>query len=84
MHYDAKFNELYSFLTKESKNFTIGELSVLYFCLYKEKTHQKKRADILKGIFTCIEQSSYFNNMDLKYQGCIYDKKNNDSYESIS
>ncbi|MSS08866.1 hypothetical protein FYJ38_09425 [Clostridium sp. WB02_MRS01] len=64
---DKDYEQLYKYLHNENKKLTVGDLSVLYFCLYKQRTRQKKKADILSGIYSYIEQNLYFNNMDLKF-----------------
>lgn len=63
-----EYSKLYELLKKEESEVTAGELSVLYFCLYGERTRQKKKADILKSIYLYIEQNVYFDNMDSKYK----------------
>lgn len=70
------YSELYKLLNSKESEFKVGELCVLYFCLYKERTRQKKRGDILKGIYTFIEQNIYFDNMDLKYKKNVNEDKN--------
>lgn len=62
------YEKLYGILNDPEHDFTAGELSVLYYCLYQERTRQKKKTDIMRGISAYIEQNLYFDHMDLEYK----------------
>lgn len=65
---EKNFSELCHFLDDSEDTLAVGDLSVIYYCLYQEKTKQKKRTDILNDVRTYIQQNIYFDNMDSRYQ----------------
>lgn len=68
MAHNKNYNELYRLLNNKENKYTIEDLSVLYYCLYKEKAKQRKKTDLLKSILKYIEQNLYFDNMDIRYK----------------
>lgn len=67
------YEELYRLLNNKENKYTIEDLSILYYCLYKERTKQRKKTELLKSILKYIEQNLHFDNMDTRY------KKNNNN-----
>jgi len=65
---NSDLNGIYSFLQDKSNRFSMEDLGIIYYYLYKEKSRQKKREDLQTAILHYIEQTLYFSNMDLQYQ----------------